>query len=48
MLRFEIINIMNHAQFSAPNTSFGSSGFGRIMGTRGFPRLLQLMVQFSF
>jgi len=48
MVRFEVINILNQAQFSAPNTSFGSSNFGRITGTRGFPRMLQLMVRFSF
>jgi len=48
MIRFEIINILNQPQFNGPNTSFGSSGFGRITGTRGFPRLLQLMVRFAF
>ena len=48
MVRFELINILNNAQFNAPNTSFGSSGFGRITGTRGFPRLLQLVVRFAF
>jgi hypothetical protein len=48
MVRFEIINLFNNAQFNGPNTSFGSSSFGTINGTRGFPRLLQLMVRFAF
>ena len=48
MLRAEMINIFNNAQFNGPNTRFGSSSFGRISSTRGFPRLLQLMVRFAF
>jgi hypothetical protein len=28
--------------------TFGSSSFGRISSTRGFPRLVQLMARFSF
>jgi len=48
MVRFEMINLFNHAIFNGPNTTFGSSSFGRITGTRGFTRLLQLMVRFAF
>ena len=48
MVRFEMINLLNNAQFNGPNTTFGSSSFGQITGTRGFPRLLQLMVRFAF
>jgi hypothetical protein len=48
MIRFEMINLLNDSQFSGPNTTFGSSSFGRITGLRGFPRLLQLMVRFGF
>jgi hypothetical protein len=48
MVRFEIINIFNNAQFNGPNTQFGSSNFGTMASTRGFPRLLQLMVRFAF
>jgi len=48
MVRFEIINLMNNAQFNGPNTTFGSSGFGQMSSTRGFPRLLQLMLRFAF
>ena len=48
MLRAEIINIFNNTQFNGPNMTFGSSSFGRISSTRGFPRLVQLMLRFSF
>jgi hypothetical protein len=48
MVRFEIINIFNNTQFNGPNTQFGSSSFGQISSTRGFPRLLQLMLRFAF
>jgi len=48
MIRAEMINILNNAQFNGPITRFGSSSFGRISSTRGFPRLLQLMVRFAF
>ena len=48
MVRFEMINIFNNTQFNGPNTTFGSSSFGRISSSRGFPRLLQLMVRFGF
>jgi hypothetical protein len=48
MVRFEMINIFNNTQFDGPNMTFGSSSFGRISSSRGFPRLLQLMVRFGF
>jgi hypothetical protein len=48
MIRAEIINIFNNTQFNGPNMTFGSSSFGRISSTRGFPRLVQLMLRFSF
>jgi hypothetical protein len=48
MIRAEIINIFNNTQFNGPNIRFGSSSFGRISSSRGFPRLLQLMVRFAF
>jgi len=48
MLRAEVINIFNNTQFNGPNMTFGSSSFGRISSTRGFPRLLQIMARFSF
>jgi hypothetical protein len=48
MVRAELINILNNTQFNGPNTTFGSSSFGHISSSRGFPRMLQLMVRFSF
>ena len=48
MLRFEMINILNNTQFNGPDTTFGGSSFGTITATRGFPRLLQLMLRFAF
>jgi hypothetical protein len=47
-LRLELINAFNDPNFLGPNTSFGSSNFGRITTVRGFPRLVQLMVRFAF
>jgi hypothetical protein len=48
MIRAEIINVFNNTQFNGPNVTFGSSSFGRISSTRGFPRMLQIMARFSF
>lgn len=50
MVRFEVINAFNSALFSIGSSffTFGSSGFGRITGTRGFPRLLQVTLRYSF
>ena len=48
MLRAELINAFNNAQFNGPNMRFGSSGFGQISSTRGFPRLLQITLRFAF
>ena len=48
VVRFEWINIFNNTQFNAPNVTFGSSSFGRMSSSRGFPRMLQFMVQFVF
>ena len=48
MVRFELINVFNNTQFNGPDMTFGSSSFGTVTATRGFPRLLQLMLRFSF
>src|SRR5262249_30522241 len=48
MIRAEIINLMNNVQFNGPNTTFGSSSFGTIDGTRGFPRMVQVTLRFVF
>jgi hypothetical protein len=46
--RAEGLNAFNTPQFSAPNTSFGSSSFGYITSQQNFPRQLQLALRFSF
>jgi hypothetical protein len=48
MVRLEMINIFNNTQFNGPDMTFGSSSFGTVSATRGFPRLLQIMVRFVF
>jgi trimeric autotransporter adhesin len=46
--RFEALNAMNTPLFAAPNTSFGSSSFGKITSQVNFSRQLQLALRFSF
>jgi hypothetical protein len=48
MVRAEFINIFNNTQFNGPITRFGASNFGRISSSRGFPRMLQVMLRYSF
>ncbi len=48
MFRFELINILNNTQFLAPVSELGSSQFGQISGSRGFPRLLQFTMRYAF
>jgi hypothetical protein len=47
-VRFEIFNLFNKAQFSNPNTTFGSAEFGRISSTRFPSREIQLGARFLF
>jgi hypothetical protein len=44
-LRAEIINAFDDPNFLGPNTTFGSSSFGKITQVGGFPRLLQVMAR---
>jgi hypothetical protein len=46
-LRGEAFNVLNHANFNAPNTVFGNPNFGRILGARD-PRNLQLAAKIIF
>ena len=46
--RFEALNATNTPLFYAPNTSFGSSSFGKITSQANFSRQLQLALRFSF
>ena len=46
--RAEALNAMNTPMFRAPNTSYGSSSFGRITSQANFPRMLQLGIRLYF
>ena len=46
--RCEALNAMNTPLFYGPNTSFGSSTFGKITSQANFSRQLQLALRFSF
>ncbi len=46
--RAETFNVFNHTRFGSPNTSFGSSSFGRISSTGGDPRIMQMALKLSF
>jgi hypothetical protein len=45
--RAEFFNVVNHTNFSSPNTTVGSSAFGRIT-TANDPRIGQLSLKFDF
>ena len=46
--RAEALNAFNTPQFNGPNLSADSSSFGKITGTLGFPRLVQLGGRLTF
>ena len=46
--RAEALNAMNTPLFYGPNTSFGSSTFGKITSQANFNRQLQMALRFSF
>jgi len=46
--RAEFFNVLNHPQFAAPNTTFGSSTFGMITSQANVPRTGQLALKFYF
>ena len=46
--RFEAFNLFNATHLSNPNTSITNSNFGKITGTDGEPRILQLGLKFFF
>ncbi len=49
MVRFEVFNVMNHANFANPNASNPSStAFGTVTSTLGPPRVLQLAGKYTF
>ena len=47
-LRFEWFNFPNHPNWGNPDTNVSSGGFGRITGTRGNMRQLQLGLKYAF
>jgi hypothetical protein len=46
--RAEALNAFNHPQFNGPNLAVDSSSGGKITGTLGFPRLVQLGGRLTF
>jgi hypothetical protein len=48
LLRVEVINVFDHADFSGPVTNFSSPSFGRILSVGGFPRLAQFTVRYQW
>ena len=46
--RAEALNAFNTPMFAAPNTSFGSSSFGRITSQVNFSRMMQLGIRLFF
>jgi hypothetical protein len=47
-VRMEFFNLLNHPQFSNPNTTFGSSPFGIISSTAVNPRVGQVALKILF
>jgi hypothetical protein len=46
--RTEVLNLTNTPLFQAPNTSFGSTSFGRISSQANFSRMVQLGLRLYF
>ena len=46
--RVEFYNLLNHAQFAAPNGSVTSQSFGQVTSTANNPRDLQIALKISF
>jgi hypothetical protein len=47
-LRIEAQNVLNHPVFGDPNTSFGSTSFGQITGTKIGPRQMMMGLKYHF
>jgi len=48
MLALDMLNMTNHTQFTAPNTTVTSSSFGTLSGQANWPRILQFNVRVQF
>jgi hypothetical protein len=46
--RAEALNAFNTPYFRSPNTSFGSSSFGKVLSQGNFPRFIQLGLRLQF
>ena len=44
----DMLNMTNHTQFTAPNTTVTSSSFGTLSGQSNWPRILQFNVRVEF
>jgi hypothetical protein len=47
-VRGEFFNFTNTPRFAAPNSAVGDTQFGRVTGTLGSPRHMQVGVRFEF
>ncbi len=47
-LRTEWFNALNHVQFAAPNTTFGSAQFGQVTSQANSPREIQMALKLYF
>ena len=47
-VRVEAQNVLNHPVFGDPNTSFGSTAFGQITGTKIGPRQMMVGLKYLF
>ena len=47
-IRVEAPNVLNHPVFGDPNTSFGSTAFGQITGTKVGPRQMMIGLKYVF
>ena len=47
-LRAHCFNVLNHANFNAPNVSPTSQAFGTVTNTTGMPRTFQLSATYTF
>jgi hypothetical protein len=47
-VRIEAQNVLNHPVFGDPNTSFGSTSFGQITGTKVGPRQMMFGLKYHF
>jgi hypothetical protein len=47
-IRFEFLNLTNNPMFAGTGTNFGAQDFGRITTTRGYSRITQVSMRYTF